>query len=949
MEPFRDPKLSFDERADDLLARLTPAERVGMLHQRSPAVGRLGLAEWHTGQEALHGAAWRGEATVFPQAIGLGATWDPRLVQAVGEAAAREVRAKRAENPLVSCNVWSPVVNLLRDPRWGRNEEGYSEDPLLTATMAIAYCRGLAGADASGYLRTAPTLKHFLAHNNEVNRDTTSSSVRPRVLNEYDIPPFRGPVEAGAATGIMPAYNLVNGRPNHVSPLLELARSWTDGELLFCSDAWAPSNLVDTEHYFPDHASSHAAALRAGLDSFTDKDGDGSFTTAAVTEALSRDLITMADVDRAVRRKLLTRLRLGEFDQDGGPFAADAALLTDAHRRTAREVATRAPVLLQNDDGLLPLAPGTSIAVAGPLARELFEDWYSGTLPYKVTIADGLAALAGVTLAGVTVGGVTVGGVGVGGVGVAGVTVADGLDRVRLGDLGLFEIADWGGDVVTLRSGETGRYLSSDLTVSSPGPHGWVVQETFIRDGARLRSVATGDVVPAELVPVSDGVAEAARAAAAADVAVVVVGNHPMINGRETQDRDTLAFPPRQRDLIRAVTAANPRTVLVIMSSYPYLVPHEARTVLWTSHGGQETGHAIADLLTGAAAPSGRLPQTWYASDDDLPDILDYDIIKARRTYQYFAGRPRYPFGHGLTYTTFHYSNLRISRSESVVTARLDVANTGSRPGSEMVQVYIQGGRPPSDTPRAQGDYPSPRSPQAPRARGGFPSPRSPQAPVRDRVGSWPRRLAGFTRITLGPGETGVAEIAFPLSELAVWDVDTHAMTVFGGDYDLLVGASSADIRLTGTLTVAGPGPGPRDLAGREIRAADFDDHDNIILVDETPAAGDAVTPKGTGATPRPLEGQQSHTDDPPSGRLVYRDALLAGAERITLRVAGGPGAIEVGYGADRLVAVTLPGTGGKYAWTEVSGPVTPADDEPRDVVITLTEGVRFAWFRFDP
>ncbi len=593
-EDFRDPKLPFGERADLLLARLTPAERVAMLHQRSPAIPRLGLAEWHTGQEALHGAAWRGPATVFPQAIGLGATWDPELVQQVGEAAAREVLAKHDENPVISRNVWAPVVNLLRDPRWGRNEEGYSEDALLTATLAIAYCRGLTGNDVCGYLRTAPTLKHFLAHNNEVNRDTTSSSVRPRVLNEYDIRPFRLPVEAGVATGIMPAYNLVNGRPNHVSPLLNEARTWTADDLLISSDAWAPSNLVDTEHYFGDHATSHAAALRAGLDSFTDKDGDSSFTVAAVTEALDRGLITMAEVDRAVRRKLLIRLRLGEFDASAGPFAGDAALLTDAHRRTARDAATRSPVLLHNDAGLLPLPPGVSIAVVGPLANDLFQDWYSGTLPYKVTITAGLAD-------------------------VADVTVTEGLDRVRLGDLGLFDVADWGGDVVTLRAvsthpaspdrppGDTGLYLSSDLTVSSPGPHGWEVQETFIRDGGVFRSIASGAEITAEQQMLSDGVAEAARAAAQADVAVVVVGNHPMINGRETQDRVTLAFPPRQRDLIRAVTEANPRTVLVIMSSYPYIVPAEARTVLWTSHGGQETGHAIADLLTGAAAPAGWL------------------------------------------------------------------------------------------------------------------------------------------------------------------------------------------------------------------------------------------------------------------------------------------------------------------------------------------------------
>jgi beta-glucosidase len=872
VEPFRDPKLSFDERADDLLARLTSAERVAMLHQRSPSVERLGLDEWHTGQEALHGAAWRGEATVFPQAIGLGATWDPPLVQRVGEAAAREVLAKPA-----SRNVWAPVVNLLRDPRWGRNEEGYSEDPLLTAVLATAYCRGLRDDDPDGYLRTAPTLKHFVAHNNEACRDTSSSSVRPRVLNEYDIRPFRDPVMAGVVSGIMPAYNLVNGRPNHVSPLLNQTRAWTGEDLLISSDAWAPSNLVDTEHYFASHPEAHAAALHAGLDSFTDHDGDGAFTVAQLTAALDRDLITMADVDRAVRRKLLVRLRLGEFDPDGGPFAGDAALLTSAHRRTAREAATRSPVLLRNDDRLLPLTPGVSVAVVGPLACDLFEDWYSGTLPYKVTVADGLAA-------------------------VADVTAVPALDRVDVGDLGVFDVADWGGNVVTLRAAPPqptspdrppGLYLTSDFTVSSPGPHGWTVHETFIRAGDRLRSTATDAEAVVSWTLLSDGVASAARAAASADIAVVVVGNHPLINGRETQDRTTLEFPPRQRDLIRAVMSANPRTVLVIMSSYPYAVPPEVKTVLWTSHGGQETGNAIADLLTGAEAPSGRLPQTWYASDADLPDILEYDIIKARRTYQYFDGAPLFPFGHGLTYTTFQYSNLRVERDESLVTVRVDVTNTGPRPASEVIQLYTH---------------------------------RAPAAV--DRVRDWPRRLAGFTRLTLTPGQTGTAEISFPLTELAIWDVDTGLMKVFGGSYTLDIGASSADTRQTATLTVDGPAPGSRRLTGRLIRAADFDDQENIILVDETRADGDAVTPA-------------AHT-----GTLVFRHARLGSANQITLCVAGEPGTIEVRHGDEPLATLDVAPPGGKYAWQEVTTTVTSPGDDPRDLSLVLTAGLRLAWFR---
>lgn len=217
--PFRDPQLPFAKRIDDLLARLTLDERIAFLHQFAPAVERLGVAAFRTGQEALHGVAWMGPATVFPQAVGLGATWNDELVRRVGEAVAGEVRAMRARDDRVGLNVWSPTVNLLRHPLWGRNEEGYSEDPKLTSAIATAYTRGLRG-DHPDYWRTAPVLKHWLAHNNETNRDTTSSSVRPRVLHEYDLRAFRATVEAGAVAGVMPAYNLVNGRPNHVSPYL---------------------------------------------------------------------------------------------------------------------------------------------------------------------------------------------------------------------------------------------------------------------------------------------------------------------------------------------------------------------------------------------------------------------------------------------------------------------------------------------------------------------------------------------------------------------------------------------------------------------------------------------------------------------------------------------------------------------------------------------------------
>ena len=336
-----------------------------------------------------------------------------------------------------------------------------------------------------------------------------------------------------------------------------------------------------------------------------------------------------------------------------------------------------------------------------------------------------------------------------------------------------------------------------------------------------------------------DGTAEAARAAAEAGPCMLVLGNDPLINGRENQDRATLALPPAQDRLIRAVHAACPRLVLVVMSSYPYALGWAADhvpAIVWTSHGGQETGRALAGLLLGTHEPAGRLAQTWYAADEDLPGLLDYDIIKTRRTYLYFDGCPLYPFGHGLSYTTFGYSGLRLDPPDvgpdDVLTVSVEVTNTGTRAGTEVVQCYT-----------------GPVAPRRPRPRGA---------------------LAGFTRLSLAPGETGTARLPVPVSALGYWDVAACRMTVDPGDYLVKVGSSSAAIRQSGWLRVRGPAPPPRPVRGTWVRAADFDDYDGITLVDESRERGDAVTPAG-----------------PAPGWIQFRETDLgSGPQTLTVRVA---------------------------------------------------------------
>ncbi|MGW0844088.1 glycoside hydrolase family 3 C-terminal domain-containing protein [Streptomyces sp. NPDC002787] len=942
--PFRDPQLPLAKRIDDLLQRLTLDERIAFLHQFAPAVDRLGVAAFRTGQEALHGVAWMGPATVFPQAVGLGATWNEDLVRRVGEAVSTEVRAMRARDDRIGLNVWAPTVNLLRHPLWGRNEEGYSEDPRLTSAIATAYTRGLRG-DHPTYWRTAPVLKHWLAHNNETDRSITSSSVRPRVLHEYDLRAFRETVEAGAVAGVMPAYNLVNGRPNHVSPYLaEHLRTWTDEHLLVCSDAGAPSNLVDSEHYFDTHEEATAASLRAGVDSFTDHGTESSTMIGRIQGALAEGLLTADDIDEAVRRQLSVRIRLGEFDPGTDPYTGTKDFDTPAHRALAQEAAEQAIVLLKNASGLLPLAADARIAVVGLLADECKLDWYSGTLIHRSTPLEGLYDRFGADR----------------------VTFAEGVDRVRLKALSTgaylsvpeadgaadevrgaegaldpallagrtdlpplttdtdgteFALIDWGEGVLTFRAPD-GRYLSvaddGYLRASADQPGGWIVQETFRLEpsashgnGHLLKHTGTGRYVTvgADGVKVADeneanaevfalmvtqpGEEAVTRVAAEADAVIVVAGNDPHINGRETEDRPTLALPAHQERLLRAARAANPNTALVLVSAYPYaLDPTDLPAVLWTAHGGQAAGTALARVLAGDVSPAGRLPQTWYAADADLPDLLDYDVIGARQTYLYFEGTPLFPFGHGLSYAEFAYGNLNARVADGELTVSCTVTNTGAVTADEVAQLYV----------RAE-------EPSVPRPR---------------------RELVAHRRVTLAPGASTELTFRLPLSVLEFWDVAHGTWHLEPGAYELLVGASSEDIRLRTTVAVEGEPVAPRPVLTHGLNAADFDEQRGTEIVDRTKVSGDAVTPTGGG-----------------SGELLFQGCDFGpGVTEVEVEVSGA-GSVEFSLvGGPVLATLTLDRpTGDPYAYTTLRTGVEATG--VHDVHLTLRGPLRLAHVGF--
>jgi beta-glucosidase len=960
--PFRNPRLPLRVRIDDLTARLTLDEKISMFHQYQPAIPRLGIASYKTGTEALHGVAWSTDynnngnvvtatATVFPQAVGLASTWDTALMRQVGSAVGDEARGYHAQNPVVwGLNLWAPVVNLLRDPRWGRNEEGYSEDPYLTGAMSIAYGCGLEGDDPM-HLKTAPTLKHYLANNNEVRRTATSSVLPPRVLWEYDQKAFQPAIAADAATGVMSSYNLVNGRPATVNPdLNDAVRSWTDQPLFNVTDAGGPGNLTGSQHYFATQAEADAAAIKAGINSFTQDNTDPTATVQAIRAALAQGLITEADIDRSTRQNLSIRFRLGEFDPGGGRYGGITPAVIDspANRQLARTAAAESMVLLKNAAGALPLDASRQrkVAVVGPLEKTLYTDWYSGAMPYRVTPLQGITERLGaggtvtdnegvdrIALREVSTGRYVTGGSGPAGAQIS-LTTATPADATAQ-----FDVFDWGQGVLTLRSAANNRYIGfnwSTFVNDQEQPNGWFVQQQFkleqrpdgnyvIRyagyeateswseafatpyltvqpDGTLDLGAATADtatVFAKEVV--SSGVDRAVAAVAGADAAVVVVGSMPFINGREDHDRTTMNLAEGQEALVRAVRQANPNTIVVLENSYPTTINWEQQNVpaiLWTTHAGQETGHAVADVLFGDRNPAGRLTQTWYRSDADLPSILDYDIIASDRTYLYYQGDPLYPMGHGLSYSSFRYDRLRVASpvvdQHDRIRVSVDVTNTGRRAGDEVVQLYTH--------------------------------------QRESRVKQPVKQLRAFVRVHLDAGQTKRVTLTVDARDLAFWDVTRSRYVVESATHDLMVGASSADIRTTGQVRVHGEVIPPRDLT-RVTRAENFDAYHGVTLVDESTARGTSVTATGPGSW------------------MKFADTdLRHGVSALTVRVANAGATTTIAVRLDDPVTgpllgtVAVPATGDVYTYATVTAALRRATGR-HDVYLVLDGQTRVSTF----
>lgn len=835
--PFWDSSLPIEKRLDWLMSKMTIEEKLGCLSSGMRPIERLGIPAMSFGGEAAHGVEARNDqnelgaaeaTTSFVQPVGMSATWDPELIRQAGAVTGKEARVIYHRHPDRGLSRWVPTVDLERDPRWGRTEEGYGEDPVLTGEMASAYVQGMQG-DNGRYLRVAATLKHFYGNNTEAGRGWKNVSIDPRNKYELYLEPFRRVIEKGGAEAVMTAYNKINGTPGMLNDEVQKILKDIYGLRHAVSDGGATALVATLHHYYGTDAETVAAAVQAGVDTMSDAPA---LVERAAQEAWELGLLTEAQIDRALRNAFRTRLRLGIYDaQPGNPYdrVTEADLDSEENRMICRQVSREAVVLLKNEGGFLPLSDkqAAEIALIGPLGDAWYQDWYGGEPPFQTTLLDGMKELTDAEIA-----------------------YADGLDRVMfcLGERGiaveedgtlrisdrpdLFIREDWGAGSYTFRCVRTGKYMNARLyagadTGEEPGriaaekddTMDWFVMEIFhveaqgedkviltdrfgspvqVREDGSLWAVQDTEGTPFTVKTIEDGLQTALELAAGKKTVVLALGCNAMINAKEEVDRETIELPPAQERLLEAVYETNKNVALVLFSNYPYAVnfaKEKLPAILWSATGAQDMGYAMAETLVGQNNPAGRLNMTWYQGDHQLPDIDDYDIIGKGRTYRYFEGDVLYPFGHGLSYTQFAYSELSVTVRDGVeLCISLQVENMGLRAGDEVVQIY---GKAPAS-----------------------------------RVKKPLRQLLGFRRLkNIAPGECRRVEMTVPVEEFRFYDVIGRQFMVEQGSHTIYAGPSSAQALLTAQVQIAGQQTGLRCLR-RRIAADHYDTCENMVLTE---------------------------------------------------------------------------------------------------------------------
>ena len=816
-----DSSAHIDERLDDLLKSLTIEEKFSLFTGRMKAIERLGIKKSFLGGEAAHGVQQRNDqagedtfapvtTTVFPQPIGMSSSWDKEMLRAAGEVTGTEARVIAKDHDNRGLSRWAPTVDLERDQRWGRNEEGYGEDPVLTGELAGAYVRGMQGDDPYNNLRIASVLKHFYANNTEDGRGYKDSTFDDRNKYEYYLEVFRRVIKRGHAEGVMTAYNKINGVPGMVNHEVQEILKDKYGLVHAVSDGGAPTLLRTEHHYCDDDATGISDSIKAGVDMMLD---DPVMVENAVRTAYEKGLLTQEDIDRSLRNSMKTRFRLGIFDDTSiNPYTlvSDEDLGSGYSQAVCMELSRESIVLLKND-GVLPISENTffeDILIAGPISDRWDLDWYSGIPFERSTLKNGIDAVTGMDTA-----------------------CVECCDRMVLSftgkgeevKIGEYFFEDWGENCFCLRDAVTGMYMSSpieagEVKADHETPFEWfptivfgienindsevslidwkkrrVVYEadgklhahTKAADGKREEkkdNVNEGELMRAGDLKADAKITDEARfklktirrsedelKAAAQDrkFIILALGNQPLIKAREGVDRTTLSLPDTQEKLwktameLPSVKSGECKVIIVIMANYPYAIGEADKAVnavIISATGSQYMGKAIADALFGKTAPAGRLPQTWPMSEKDLPPIDDYDIIGGGRTYRFMSKKPLYPFGYGLTYTTFEYVKLTAvyNGKEKMIYIHTAICNTGDTISDEVVQIYGIAPESGIKKPKCQ--------------------------------------LVDFARLKgIRPGELREAAFVVEQDVLAIYDTERKKRVVEAGEYVIFAGRSSAN------------------------------------------------------------------------------------------------------------------------------------------------------------
>lgn len=689
---YQNTSLPPEERAADLVQRLTLEEKVSLMQNNSSAVPRLGIKPYNWWNEALHGVARNGRATVFPQAIGMGAAFNDSLLHVVFTAVSDEARAKNhiarrdsSYKIYQGLTFWTPNINIFRDPRWGRGQETYGEDPYLTSQLGMAVVRGLQGPEDSQYDKAHACAKHYAVHSGpEWNRHSfNAEDIDPRDLWETYLPAFKDLVQKAGVKEVMCAYNRFEGSPccNSDRLLMQILRDEWGYEGLVVSDCGAIYDFFEEGRHgtHKDKADASSAAVLSG----TDLECGDAYKSLA--DAVRQGKIKESDLDRSVSRLLKARFELGEMDETT-PWDAipDSVVNCHVHQALALRMARESMTLLQNKNNLLPLKAGMTVALVGPNANDSVMQWgnYNGFPGHTVTLLEAL--------------------------------------RKR---------------------------LPKEQLIYVPGA---LYAEGFVPKHKKDEMEQTKPLDAASLLKQVDH----------ADVVIFAGGISPLLEGEEMKvdvqgfkggDRTDIELPAVQRQLLKVLKAAGKKVVFVNFSGSAVGLESETQTcdaILQAWYPGEAGGTAVADVLYGDYNPAGRLPVTFYKKVSQLPDYEDYSM--KGRTYRYFEGTPLFPFGHGLSYTTFVYGKAEVKDGCLLV----PVTNTGSMDGDEVVQLYLN--RP-------------------------------------DDAGGPRKTLRAFKRVHIPAGATRT--VSLPLTEETFnwWDTATNTVHPLKGSYKLLYGGSSDD------------------------------------------------------------------------------------------------------------------------------------------------------------